>query len=84
MLTNLEFAMDRRKKNVSRPLRWRAGRCRIVRHRSWNRVIFDLRLCRALLPFAALWCYERARKGQSQECFPTILNVRIGGRLTFR
>ena len=51
-------------RSVSRPLLRLAGRRRIELHLSQNPSIFTFALCRRLLAFAALWCGQRARKGQ--------------------
>src|SRR5205814_3768184 len=51
------------KRNVSRPLRACAGHCRIERHRSQNRVLFDLRFVWRL---AAVCCSLLLRKGKKR------------------
>jgi hypothetical protein len=52
------------KRNVSRTLRPCAGRCRILLWHSVELRFLPFALCRRLLAFAALWCAQRARKGQ--------------------
>ena len=66
------------KRNVSRSLRPGAGRCRIGRHRAWNRAVFDLRVVSRLAAVCRPLLLRKGKKrATSHERFPQTTTIEV-------